>query len=137
MTHRPRIKVIPRAALFMPFDLWVLWGQGKPSYIHCIICQKGNQTTNLSRYIETYFSVSSSPQNQSKAIVCIRTPRMYPRSRYFLVTFKIILSFGYQNVKIKYCYRTLLNAPASSWKNGKNKGVCWNSRRLLMIPKRS
>ena len=28
--------------------------------------------------------VSSPPQSWSKAVVCVSTPRMYPRSRYFL-----------------------------------------------------
>ena len=29
--------------------------------------------------------VSSPPQSQSKAVVCVSTPRMYPRCGYFLV----------------------------------------------------
>ena len=28
---------------------------------------------------------TSPPQNRSQAVVCVRTPRMYPRSGYFLV----------------------------------------------------
>ena len=32
-----------------------------------------------------YFRVSSPPQSQSKVVVCVSTPRMYPRSGYFLV----------------------------------------------------
>ena len=36
-------------------------------------------------YTKTSFSVSSLPQCRSQVVVCISTPRMYPRSRYFLV----------------------------------------------------
>ena len=32
--------------------------------------------------------VSSPPQSFPKAVVCVSTPRMYPRSRYFLVSIK-------------------------------------------------
>ena len=35
--------------------------------------------------------VSSPPQSRSKAVVCVSTPRMYPRSGYFLVLYKQIL----------------------------------------------
>ena len=31
--------------------------------------------------------VSSPPQSRSKAVVCVSTPRMYPRSGYFLVKY--------------------------------------------------
>ena len=40
---------------------------------------------------QTYFSVSSPPQCWSQAVVCVSTPRMYPRSGYFLVYHKLIL----------------------------------------------
>ena len=30
---------------------------------------------------------TSAPQSRSQAVVCVSTPRMYPRSRYFLVIF--------------------------------------------------
>ena len=36
-------------------------------------------------YNKTHFSVSSPPQCWSQAVVCVSTPRMYPRSEYFLV----------------------------------------------------
>ena len=35
------------------------------------------------------FRVSSPPQSRSKAVVCVSTPRMYPRSGYFLVIFNL------------------------------------------------
>ena len=37
------------------------------------------------------FRVSSPPQSQSKAVVCVSTPRMYPVSGYFLVQSYYIL----------------------------------------------
>ena len=40
------------------------------------------------------FRVSSPPQSRSKAVVCVSTPRMYPRSGYFLVIVKEILALG-------------------------------------------
>ena len=45
--------------------------------------------------------VSIPPQSQSKAVVCVSTPRMYPRSGYFLVPYKVrvriktIISLGF------------------------------------------
>ena len=38
-----------------------------------------------SPYTQTHFRVSQPPQSRSKAVVCVSTPRMYPRSGYFLV----------------------------------------------------
>ena len=35
--------------------------------------------------IKSHFSISSLLQCQSRAVVCVNTPRMYPRSSYFLV----------------------------------------------------
>ena len=43
----------------------------------------------LRTYIKTYFSVSSHPQCQSQAILCDSITRMYPRSGYFLVKYRI------------------------------------------------
>ena len=40
---------------------------------------------NQATYIKTQFSVSSPLQCRSQAVVCVSTPRMYPRSGYFLV----------------------------------------------------
>ena len=37
---------------------------------------------------KTSFSVPSPPQRRSQAVVCVSTPRMYPRSGYFLVNNK-------------------------------------------------
>ena len=41
------------------------------------------------RYV---FRVSSPPQSRSKAVVCVSTPRMYPRSGYFLVIAILVFS---------------------------------------------
>ena len=41
--------------------------------------------------------VASPPQSRSKAVVCISTPRRYPRSGYFLVIHKL--------VRIDHCYQ--------------------------------
>ena len=40
--------------------------------------------------------VSSPPQSRSKAVVCVSTPRMYPRSGYFLVN-KKVKRISYEN----------------------------------------
>ena len=60
--------------------------------------------------------VSSPPQSRSKAVVCVSTPRMYPRSRYFLVISNHILThvldlkagFGLQNVSVTYIFTPVL-----------------------------
>ena len=36
-------------------------------------------------YVHTILKKTSPPQSQSQAVVCVSTPRMYPRSGYFLV----------------------------------------------------
>ena len=41
-------------------------------------------------HIKTLFSILSPPHCQSQAVVCISTPRKYPRSGYFLVILKIL-----------------------------------------------
>ena len=46
-----------------------LLGEAKPSYVYT-----------------TQFRVSSPLQSRSQAVVCVSTPRKYPRSGYFLVT---------------------------------------------------
>ena len=43
-------------------------------------------------YTKTSFSVSSPPQCQSRAVVCVSTPRMYPQSGYFLVSLRFYCS---------------------------------------------
>ena len=48
--------------------------------------QKASQTATEqgnAKYIKTHFSISSPPKSWSQAVVCVRTPRMYPRSGYF------------------------------------------------------
>ena len=47
-------------------------GEAKPSYVYSIL--------------KPHFRVSSPPQNGSQAVVCVSTPRMYPRSGYFPVS---------------------------------------------------
>ena len=51
-------------------------GKAKPSYVYLIL--------------KPQFRVSSPPQSQSQAVVCVSTPRKYPRSGYFLVVNKKI-----------------------------------------------
>ena len=50
-------------------------------------------------YTKTSFSVSSPPQCWSQAVVCVSTPRMYPRSGYFLVKIESTLRYGILNVE--------------------------------------
>ena len=45
--------------------------------------------------------VSSPPKSRSKAVVCVSTPRMYPRSGYFLVFNKIAIPFN--NTYTEFC----------------------------------
>ena len=58
----------------------------------------------------TLVRVSSPPQSRSKAVVCASTPRMYPRSWYFLVsTYVRIVMFGvYHCVSALNCKRKKL-----------------------------
>ena len=65
-----------------PSDPYGPWGEVKLSYIHYNIRQ---DETKLLKYIKTQFSVSSPPQCRSQVVVCVSTPRMYPRGSYFLV----------------------------------------------------
>ena len=57
-----------------------------------------SQTT----YTKTSFSVSLPPQCRSQAVVCVSTPRMYPRSGYFLVSSKIISGKDARKKSMKY-----------------------------------
>ena len=50
----------------------------------------------------------SPPQSRSQAVVCVSTPRKYPRSGYFLV-FTIWMSFKHRLEKIFVVNITLLN----------------------------
>ena len=61
-------------------------GKEKPSFIDMLQYWAGGQ--NRAAYIKTRFRVLSPPQCQSQAVVCVSTPKMYPRSRYFLVSSK-------------------------------------------------
>ena len=71
------------------------WGEAKLSYLYCVN-RHGKVKPSILRqyawqsqakYIKTYFSFSTHPQ----AVACVSTPRMYPRSGYFLVSLKNIL----------------------------------------------
>ena len=48
--------------------------------------QMSSQTATTEAKLRYMFRVSSPPQSWSKAVVCVSTPRMYPRSGYFLVS---------------------------------------------------
>ena len=55
-------------------------------------------------YIETHFSVSSPPQIRSEVVACVSTTKVYPRSRYFLVSYKSIsLNFFPIEGLARYC----------------------------------
>ena len=57
----------------------------------------------LDRALHAYdLKKTSPPQSQSQAVVCVSTPRMYPRSGYFLVRKKLFLPSQkiYPRVKI-------------------------------------
>ena len=43
-------------------------------------------------YIKIYFIASSRFHCLSQQVVCVSTPKMYPRSRYFLVKYKCTYS---------------------------------------------
>ena len=56
--------------------------EAKPRCVYSIL----KPHDQSSRYqVRILFRVSSPPQSRSKAVVCVSTPRMYPRSGYFLV----------------------------------------------------
>ena len=61
-------------------------------------------------YTETHFSISLPSQSQSRAVVCLSTPSMYPRSRYFLVKPKLNTIFNSENLKITIEPATQLTA---------------------------
>ena len=59
------------------------------------------------------FRVSSPPPSWSKAVVCVSTPRMYPRSEYFLVSNYFTFHFVDH---LKYFYFTLFkNLKQTEW----------------------
>ena len=45
------------------------------------------QNNTVAEYIQRLYNLkeTSPPQSRSQAVVCVSTPRMYPRSGYFLV----------------------------------------------------
>ena len=51
-------------------------GEAKPSYVYSIL--------------KPHFRVSSPPWSLSQAVVCVSTPRKYPRSGYFLVNYTFV-----------------------------------------------
>ena len=63
-----------------------------------------SQITTDKAKLRYMFRVSSPPQSRSKAVVCVSTPRMYPRSGYFLVNHKTTLQ----------CFITSLESVPSS-----------------------
>jgi hypothetical protein len=70
----------------LPSDpLWSM-KQGKAKNHTLRYCSKESQALN----IKTHFSVSSSSQSQSQAVVCVSTPRMHPGCGYFLVLIKTL-----------------------------------------------
>ena len=66
---------------------------------------------------------TSPPQSRSQAVVCVSTPRMYPRSGYFLVTSyfqKKPLQFECTVCDAKFAYKAILYRHISAYHNGKN-----------------
>ena len=61
-----------------------------------------------SLFHETHFRVSSPTQSQSKAVVYVSTPRMYPRSGYFLVhTILVYKKFKILGQKMEPFFQTM------------------------------
>ena len=63
----------------------IRWGETKLRTLHYWAWR------NWATYIKTHFSISSSPQCRSQAVVFVSTPRMYLRSRYFLVKYDSLI----------------------------------------------
>ena len=65
--------------------------EAKPRCLYSILKPHGQSSRYqvrillLGQITIPHFRVSSPPQSRSKAVVCVSTPRMYPRSGYFLV----------------------------------------------------
>ena len=68
-----------------PQTPWVHKARGAWDPCNTILCKARRSCVN-----QTCFSVSSLPKCWSQAVVCVSTPRMYSRSGYFLVFFKVI-----------------------------------------------
>ena len=88
-----------------------LLSEAKPSYVYSILKSYGQSSRSLIRLLLQELKPScvdskitwsselriynlkktSPPQSRSQAVVCVSTPRMYPRSGYFLVKYKLIL----------------------------------------------
>ena len=62
-------------------------GQGEPE-IHAL---QYLARQSQAAYITTHFSVTSPPQYRSQVVVCVSTPRMYLKSRYYIVLYKSII----------------------------------------------
>ena len=57
--------------------------EAKPRYVYSILKPHGQSSGSPVRIY--YSSISSRPQCRSQAVVCVSTPRKYPRSGDFLV----------------------------------------------------
>ena len=71
--------------------------EAKPRYVYLILKPHGQSSKSPIRllpreakpsYVYTIFKKPSPTQSQSQAVVCVSTPRKYPRSGYFLVIYK-------------------------------------------------
>ena len=78
-------------------------------------------------YIRTHFSVSSTPQSWSWAVVCVSTPRMYPRSGYFLVYY--ILIFHWKKSR----YDMITQNWKLNWYKSWEKNILSNENRSNML----
>ena len=85
--------------------------------------------------INTKTNFRDSPQNQSQAVVCINTPRMYPQSKYILVT---------KNTKVSlyvlstfWCFSFLLQRNMSNTSGLRNKLRRHNFEKILAIYRES
>ena len=73
-------------------------------------------------YTKTSFSVSSPPQCQSHAVVCVSTPRMYPPSGYFLVC--IYLNLAMIFCKASKMFPKFLYIAARNWAKVETNRMC-------------
>ena len=73
--------------------------EAKPRCVYSILKPHGHSSRYQVRILSPkqitipHMRVLSPPQSWSKAVVCVSTPRMYPRSGYFLVNSNFVLSF--------------------------------------------
>ena len=73
------------------------WGEAE---LHTL---QDQERRSQATYTKTSFSVSSPLQCRSQAVVCVSTPRMYPRSGYFL----LIIKFHFTHWGL--CWKTFTN----------------------------